>query len=81
MVVKLISLSLSLSLSQLLFFHGNKSFVNIHDPETGNTALHLSSRHGHFVSMHTHACWNSIISLNDHNLSSSASISINFVTF
>ncbi|XP_064395314.1 alpha-latrocrustotoxin-Lt1a-like isoform X2 [Halichondria panicea] len=31
----------------LLFFHKNKPFVNFPDPESGNTALHLASRHGH----------------------------------
>ncbi len=46
-----------LSSLQLLFFHKNKPFVNFPDPESGNTALHLASRHGHIVSPppHTHA--------------------------
>ena len=35
---------------QVLFFKGDKDFVNSRDHETGNTALHLASRHGHFVS-------------------------------
>ena len=38
--------------AQILFFHQNKQFVNCKDPETGNTALHLASRHGQFVSSH-----------------------------
>lgn len=33
-----------------MFFKRNKEFVNGTDRETGNTALHVASRHGHQVS-------------------------------
>ncbi|KAL5484044.1 hypothetical protein EMCRGX_G020475 [Ephydatia muelleri] len=32
----------------VVFFRRNKDFVNSKDPPTGNTALHLASRYGHF---------------------------------
>lgn len=36
---------------QVVFFRDNKDFVNCQDHETGNTALHLACRQGHFVSL------------------------------
>ena len=37
---------------QLVFFKRDREFVDGQDTETGNTALHIASRHGHLVSVH-----------------------------
>ena len=34
---------------QVAFFKSDEMFVNGQDTETGNTALHIASRHGHKV--------------------------------
>ena len=39
-------------LCQLVFFKRDREFVDGRDTETGNTALHIASRHGHLVSVH-----------------------------
>ena len=47
---KAITTSLYAFFVKVVFFKGSKDFVNTKDLHSGNTVLHLASRHGHFVS-------------------------------